>query len=79
MQKVEEAVHATTQSTFKMMDRHIDMVKKSQELSRVQAKKQALERLNQERVEEHRKVLAEMAIRNAERSDLLEAAKLKKQ
>ena len=78
MQKVEEVKHSNTQTTFKMMDRHNEMVKKSQELQKAQAKKLALERLAQKRVEEHREVLAEMAIRNAERRDLLEAARLKK-
>jgi hypothetical protein len=79
MRKVEEAIHATTQSTFKMMDRHNEMVKKSQEISKAQAKKRALERLAEKRIEEHREVLAEMAIRNAERRDLLEEARLKEQ
>jgi len=79
MQKVEEAQNANTQTTLKMMDRHNEMVKKSQELNEAKAKKRAIERLAQKRREEHSEVLAEMATRNAERSDLLEAARLKKQ
>ena len=79
LRKVEEAQNANTQTTLKMMDRHHEMVKKSQELSKAQAKKRALENQVKKRVEEHREVLAEMAIRNAERRDLLEAARIKKQ
>ena len=77
-QKVEEVKRANTQTTLKMMDRHNEMVKKSQELNNAQAKKRAIERMAQKRVEEHREVLAEMAARDAERHDLLEAARLKK-
>ena len=79
MEKLEEAINSTAKSTFDMMDRHNEMVKKSQELQKAQAKKRALERLTQKREEEHRELMAEMAIRNAERHDLLEAARLKKQ
>ena len=78
MQKVEEAKSAATQTTLEMMDRHIEIVKKSQELIKAQAKKRALERLTQKRIDESREVLAEMAVRNAERRDFLEAARLKK-
>ena len=79
MQKVEEAKHATTQASLDMMDRHHEIVKKSQEFLKEQAKKRAIERMAQERRDEHREVLAEMAVRNAERRDLLEAEHLKKQ
>ena len=78
MQKVEEAKCANTQTTLKMMDRHNEIVKKSQELLKEQAKKRVIERLAQKRIEEHREVLAEMAARDAERSDLLEASRLKR-
>jgi len=78
MQKVEEAKRATTQTTFKMMDRHIEIVKKSQELLKKQAEKRTIERLAKKRREEHSEVLAEIAIRNAERRDLLEAERLKR-
>ena len=79
MQKVEEAQHANTQTTLKMMDRHNEMVKKSQEMNNAQAKKRAMERLAQKSADERREVLAEMAARDAERHDLLETARLKKQ
>ena len=78
IQKVEEVKHANTQTTLKMMDRHNEIVKKSQEFIKEQAKKRAIERLAQKRVEEHREVLAEMAARDAERHDLMEASRLKK-
>jgi len=79
MLRVEEAQNANTQATLEMMDRHHATVKKSQEFLKAQAKKRALERLAEKRIEEHREVLAEMAIRNAERRDLLEDARIKKQ
>jgi len=79
MRKVEEAQNANTQTTLEMMDRHHETVKKSQELLKALAKKRALERLAEKRIEEHREVLAEMAIRNAERRDLIEVARMKKQ
>jgi len=78
MRKVEEAQNANTQSTLEMMDRHHETVKKSQELLRELAKKRTLERLAEKRIEEQREVLAEMAIRNAERRYLLEDARVKK-
>ena len=78
-QKVEEVKLANTQTTFEMMDRHNQIVKKSQELNNKLAKKRAIERAAQKNVEEHRELLAEMAINNAERSDLLKAASLKRQ
>jgi hypothetical protein len=79
MQKVEEAKSENTKSALQIMDRHHEIVKKSQELNKAQAKKRALERMARERVEEHREVLAEMAINNAERRDLIEALRLKEQ
>jgi len=77
MQKVEEVKHANTQASLKMMDRHHEIVRKSREFLNAQAKKRAIERLAQERREEYSEVLAEMALRNAERRDLLEAERLK--
>jgi uncharacterized protein YhaN len=79
LQKVEEAQEANTKTTLQMMDRHHEMVKKSQELNKEKEKRRALERQNQEHREEQRVLLAEMALRNAERRDLLEAARLKKE
>jgi len=74
MRKVQEAQNANDRSSLRMIDRHIELVKKSQALNRELARKQAIERLALERREEHSEILAEMAIRNAERTDLLKEA-----
>ena len=78
LQKVEEAKSHNVDTTLKMMDRHNEMVKKSQELHKVKAKQRAIERQNTQRREEHSELLAEMALRNAQRRDLLEAARLER-
>jgi len=78
MRKFEEAQLANDQATLDMVDRHIEMVRKSQALNKERARKQAIERLAQERREEQSELLAERAIRNAERRELLEAASLKR-
>jgi hypothetical protein len=78
LQKVEEVQESNTKTTLQMMDRHHEMVKKSQELHKEKEKRRVLERQNQEHREEQRALLAEMALRNAERRDLLEAEHLKK-
>jgi uncharacterized protein YhaN len=79
LQKVEEAQEGNTKTTLQMMDRHHEMVKKSQELNKEKEKRRAIERQNQEHREAQRALMAEMALRNAERSDLLEAARLRKE
>jgi ribosomal protein L16 Arg81 hydroxylase len=76
-QKVEEVQQANTAATLNMMDRHNEMVKKSQELAKVRDKQRAIEQQNKKHREEQSELMAEMAIRNAERRDLLEAARLK--
>jgi outer membrane receptor for ferric coprogen and ferric-rhodotorulic acid len=76
LQKVEEAQESNTKTTLQMMDRHNEMVKKSQELNKEKEKQRALERRNQEHREDQRALLAEMALRNAERRDLIETARL---
>jgi hypothetical protein len=77
LRKVEEARKSNDRTTLQMMDRHNEMVKKSQELYKAKAKQQAIQRQDKEHREEQREFLAEMALRNAERQDLLEAARLK--
>ena len=79
LKKVEEARGANTNTTLVMMDRHNEMVKKSQKINAARAKQQAIERRNKTRREEHSALLAEMAIRNAERSDRLKQDRLKGQ
>jgi hypothetical protein len=76
LQKVEEVKSGNAETTLKMMDRHNEMVKKSQELYQAKAKQHAIERQNTKRREEHSEFLAEMALRSAQRRDLLEAARL---
>jgi len=79
VQKVGEAKDANTRTTLEMMDRHNEMVEKSQKLREQKIRKDAIERQNQKRREEHSELLKEMALRSAERRDLLEAARLKEQ
>jgi hypothetical protein len=71
LQKAEEVKSGNAETTLEMMDRHNEMVKKSQELYKAQAKQRAIERQNAQRREEHSALLAEMALRNAQRRDLL--------
>lgn len=79
LKKVEEAKSANLNATLRMMDRHNEMVKKSQELYEKKARQRAIERQNRERQDDHTALLTEMAIRNAERSDFLNAARLREQ
>ena len=76
LQKVEEVKNKNTDTTLDMMDRHNEMVKKSQELYKAKARQRAIERQNIERREEQRELLAEMALR-AQR-DSLEFARIAK-
>jgi hypothetical protein len=69
LQKVEEAKDANARSTLEVMDRHNEMVKKSQELYKEKARRRAVELQDMKRREEHSVLLAEMAVRNAERRD----------
>ncbi len=71
LQKVEETQNANDRTTFQMMDRHNEMVKKSQELYETKARQDAIEHRNKKNREEHSALLAEMALRNAERSESL--------
>lgn len=73
LQKAEETQDANDRTTFQMMDRHNEMVKKSQELYDIKAKQRAIERRNKENREEQSALLAEMALRNAERSESLQS------
>jgi len=74
MRKVQEAHNSNDRASLRMIDRHIELVKKSQALNRERIRKEAIERQALERKEEHSEILAEMAIRNAERTDLLKDA-----
>ncbi|GHS86913.1 hypothetical protein AGMMS49957_05860 [Synergistales bacterium] len=78
LEKVNEAFEATAETTQKMMDRHNEMVKKSQEMREARDKKLAVERMSRERQEEHSELLARIAIAGAERRDILEATRARK-
>ena len=77
IRKVEEAQNSNTKSTLDMMDRHNEMVAKSQKLREERAKQDAIKRQNRKNQEEHTELLKEMAVRNDERRDLLKADRLK--
>jgi hypothetical protein len=77
LRKVEEAREGNHQTTLRMMDRHSEIVQKSQEFHKAKARRQAIERRNEKHREEQREILAEMALQNAQRRDFLEAARLK--
>jgi hypothetical protein len=79
LEKVEETREANTKTTLQMMDRHNEMVEKSQKLNREKEKRRAIERQSQEQRDEQRALLAEMALRSAERRDLFEADRLRKE
>jgi hypothetical protein len=73
LRKVQEVKNGNVDTTLDMMDRHNEMVKKSQELYKAKAKQRAIERQNTKRREEHSELLAEMALRNAQRREFLES------
>jgi hypothetical protein len=54
------------------------MVEKSQRLRQVRDRKEAIERLNKERRDEHTELMARIAIENANRSKMLEADALER-
>ncbi len=78
LNKVEEAKDSATKATFRMMDRHNEMVKKSQELANVKARRDSIDRRNKLRREEHTELLAEMAVENAQRSKWTNKAAMKR-
>lgn len=68
---VKAAESSMTRATLKTWDSHNDMVKKSAELRKVQARKQAIENQYQEHREEQRELMARIAIENANRREML--------
>ena len=66
---VRAAESSMTRATLKTWDSHNDMVKKSAELRKVQARKQAIENQYQEHREEQRELMAKIAIENANRRE----------
>ena len=69
LELVKAAEASMTRATLKTWDSHNDMVKKSAELRKVQARKQAIESQYQEHREEHRELMARIAIENANRRE----------
>ena len=78
LEKVQEAKESVSRTTFRMWDRHAEMVKKSQELSKAKTRKDAITRRNRENRERQTELLAEMALENTRRSKWLNAAALER-
>ena len=70
LELVKAAESSMTRATMKTWDAHNDMVKKSAELRKVQARKQAIEDQYQEHREEQRELMARIAIENANRREM---------
>ena len=71
LEKVQEVKQKTSETTFKTWDKHTDMVRKSQELRTTRMRQEAIERQNTERREEQTELVAQMAIENANRSQMI--------
>lgn len=78
LKQVEEAKARTSEATFRAWDRHTDMVEKSQKLRRVRMRQEAIKRRNQEQRENSRKLMAQVALQNANRTRMIEAAAMKR-
>ena len=69
LELVQAAESSMTRATLKTWDSHNDMVKKSAELRKIQARKQAIESQYQEHRDEQRELMARIAIENANRRE----------
>ena len=78
LEKVRDAKESISRTTFRMWDRHAEMVKKSQELNKARIRKDAIARRNRYNREMQTELLAERALENARRSQWLNAAALKR-
>ncbi|WP_347713472.1 hypothetical protein [uncultured Fretibacterium sp.] len=78
LEKVQEARESVSKTTFRMWDRHAEMVKKSQALHKAKIRKDAIARRNRQNRERQTELLAEMALENARRSKWLNAASLQR-
>lgn len=78
LEKVQEARESISRTTFRMWDRHTEMVKKSQALRKAKIRKDAIARRNRQNREQHTELLARMALENAHRSKWLNAASLQR-
>ena len=75
LELVKAAESSMTRSTMQTWDAHNDMVQKSAELRKIQARKQAIESQYQEHREEQRELMAKIAIENAQRRERFLEAK----
>ena len=78
LEKVQEAKESISRTTFRMWDRHTEMVKKSQALRKAKIRKDAIARRNRQNREQQTELLAKMALENAHRSKWLNAASLQR-
>lgn len=75
LELVQAAESSMTRATMQTWDSHNDMMQKSAELRKVQARKQAIEKQYQEHREEQRELMAKIAIENAQRREMFLEAK----
>lgn len=78
LEKLQETRESVSRTTFRMWDRHAEMVKKSQALNKAKLQKDAIERRNRQNREHQTELLAERAVENARRSQLLNNAALER-
>lgn len=78
LKQVEEAKTRTSEATFRVWDRHTDMVEKSQKLRRIRMRQEAIKRRNQEQRENNRELMAQVALQNANRTRMIEADAIKR-
>ena len=78
LEKLQEAKESVSRTTFRMWDRHTEMVKKSQALNKAKIQKDAIERRNRQNRERQTELLAERAVENARRSQWLNNAALER-
>ena len=75
LEKVQEARESIFRTTFRMWDRHTEMVKA---LRKAKIRKDAIARRNRQNRERQTELLARMALENARRSKWLNAASLQR-
>ena len=69
LELVDAAKASMTDATMKTWDAHNDMMKKSAELRKIQARKQAIEEQYLERREKQHELTEKIAVENAERRE----------
>ena len=73
LELVNAAQSSMDKSTLKAWDSHNNMMKKSAELRKIQARKKAIEQQYQEDRDEQRELMAKIAIENAQRRERLKS------